>query len=111
MEHCFVRRIFMPVDDEKIKAALDDFEDDNFLDAKEKLAKEIAKARDEFLEKALELKNKLNPEPEEDEEETEEPEDDPEDEDEDPEDEDKEKEERRKRVQKSLKKKEKEDEE
>jgi hypothetical protein len=34
------------MDDEKVKAALDDFEDDKFMDAKEKLSAEIAKARD-----------------------------------------------------------------
>ena len=91
----------MTIDDEKIKAALDDFEDDNFLDAKEKLSKEIAKARDEFLEKALELKDKLNPEEEEEEEEEKEEEEEEEEEEEDEE----EKAKRRKRVQQSLKKK------
>jgi len=59
----------MPLDDEKVKAALDDFEADKFLDAKEKLSAEIARARDEFLQKALELKGEINPDPEEEEDE------------------------------------------
>jgi len=60
----------MPVDDEKIKGALDDFENDEFLSAKEKLSAEIARVRDEFLEKALELRGKIgDEEPEDDSEE------------------------------------------
>jgi hypothetical protein len=100
----------MPLDDEKVKAALDDFEADKFLDAKDKLSAEIARARDEFLQKTLELKGEINPDPEEEEDETEEDdtEDDTEDEDDDSEEEDEEKRKRKERVKARLAAKEKE---
>jgi len=100
----------MPLDDEKVKAALDDFEADKFLDAKDKLSAEIARARDEFLQKALELKGEINPDPEEEDDETEEEEaeDDTEEEDEDSEEEDEEKRKRKERVKARLAAKEKE---
>jgi hypothetical protein len=103
----------MPLDDEKIKAALDDFEADKFLDAKDKLSAEIARARDEFLQKALELKGEINPDPEEEEDEKEEEdaEDDSEDEDEDSEEEDEEKRKRKERVKARLAAKKKEEDE
>jgi hypothetical protein len=100
----------MPLDDKIIKAALDDFEADKFLDAKEKLSAEIARARDEFLQKALELKGEINPDPEEEDDETEEDDtkDDTEDEDDDSEEEDEEKRKRKERVKARLAAKEKE---
>jgi len=45
-----------PIDTEEIKKALDDFEDDKFTDAKEKITGEIQRARDEFLKDKLGLK-------------------------------------------------------
>jgi len=47
----------MPVDQEQIKKALDAFEDDEFVDAKEILQKEISKAKEEYLTKKLKLKD------------------------------------------------------
>lgn len=47
----------MPMDDEKVKAALDDFEEEKFSDAKEKLSAEIKKAKNEFLKDKLKLKS------------------------------------------------------
>lgn len=70
----------MAVDNEKVKDALDDFEDDKFTDAKEKLSDVIGKARDDFLKKALNLKGepekKEEPEDKEDEKEEKETKDD-----------------------------------
>lgn len=45
-----------PIDKDTIKRALDDFEDDKFTDAKEKITGEIKKARDEYLKDKLGLK-------------------------------------------------------
>ena len=59
----------MTVDQEKIKKALTDFEEDNYMDAKDAIGGEIRKARDTFLKDKLGLKNDINPEPEETEEE------------------------------------------
>ena len=47
----------MGIDTEKIRDALDHFENDEFVDAKEKLSTEISRAKDEFLKKKLELKD------------------------------------------------------
>jgi len=56
----------MPVDNEQIKKALDHFENDEFVDAKEILQKEILKAKNDHLKTKLELKGDadVNIEPE-----------------------------------------------
>lgn len=46
----------MTVDNEQIKKALDHFENDEFVDAKEILQKEILKAKNSHLKNKLELK-------------------------------------------------------
>lgn len=46
----------MPIDLENIKKVLDDFENDKYSEAEELLRKEVAKHRDEWLNKKLELK-------------------------------------------------------
>jgi hypothetical protein len=46
----------MPVDKKQIKKALDHFENDEYSEAQDILKKEIAKHRDEWIEKKLELK-------------------------------------------------------
>lgn len=46
----------MAVDNEQIKKALDHFENDEFVDAKEILQKEILKAKNDHLKTKLELK-------------------------------------------------------
>jgi len=46
----------MTVDNEQIKKALDHFENDEFVDAKEILQKEILKAKNDHLKNKLELK-------------------------------------------------------
>lgn len=94
----------MTVDSEKVKDALDDFEDDKFTDAKEKLSDVIGKARDEFLKKALNLKGEPEKREEpEDEKEKEETKDDAEKEDASSKED--EKKARKKRVSKAIKKK------
>ncbi len=45
----------MPVDVENIKKVLDDFENDKYSEAEDLLRKEVAKHRDEWLNKKLEL--------------------------------------------------------
>lgn len=45
------------MDNEKIKQALDSFENDKFTDAKDVLSQEIKDRRDDFLQKKLELKD------------------------------------------------------
>ena len=45
----------MPVDKEKIRQALDHFENDEYTEAQEILKKEIARHRDEWLGDKLEL--------------------------------------------------------
>jgi len=55
------RRIIMTIDKEKIKAALDDFEDDKFSDAKDILKGEISKQKNEWLKSKLELKDDIDP--------------------------------------------------
>lgn len=49
----------MPIDTEKVKKALDKFEEDDFVSADEILRKEIKDKRDEFLKDKLELKKDL----------------------------------------------------
>lgn len=51
----------MAIDKEKIKKALDSFEDDKFMDAKDVLSKEIKAAKYEFLEKKLGLSDPIEP--------------------------------------------------
>lgn len=53
----------MPIDKEKIKDALDSFENDDFVTAKETLSKEIGAKRDEFLKDKLNLRGDSAPEP------------------------------------------------
>ena len=52
------------MDKEKVKKALDHFENDEFVDAKEILKKEIAAHRDAKLKDKLELQNDITPAPE-----------------------------------------------
>ena len=52
----------MPVDNEQIKKALDHFENDEFVDAKEILQKEIRKSKNDHLKDKLELKQEIEPE-------------------------------------------------
>jgi hypothetical protein len=52
------------IDTEKIKKALDHFENDEFVDAKEILQQEIKKAKNEFVKNKLELKQDIEPQPE-----------------------------------------------
>jgi hypothetical protein len=51
----------MPIDKEKVKKALDQFQDDDFVGAKETLQPEIKKAKEEFLQKKLDLKDPITP--------------------------------------------------
>ena len=51
----------MPIDMEKIKQALDHFENDEYVDSKEVLQKEIRKAKNDFLKNKLELKSDIEP--------------------------------------------------
>lgn len=46
-----------------IRKALDHFENDEYVDAKEIISKEIAGKRDVFLQNKIELKNPINPVP------------------------------------------------
>lgn len=57
---------------EKIKKALDDFENDNFMDSKDTLRKEIRKKVNDYLKKEADLEKTVDNNPEEDEEEEEE---------------------------------------
>jgi len=52
----------MPVDNEQIKKALDHFENDEFVDAKEILQKEIQKAKNDHLKNKLDLKADIDAE-------------------------------------------------
>ena len=92
----------MAVDSEKVKDALDDFENDKFSDAKEKLSDVVKNARDEFLKKTLKLKGDK-------EEKKDDVKDDEKDVDADSDEKDDEKMKRKKRVSKAIKKKEKEE--
>jgi hypothetical protein len=49
------------MDTESIKKALDHFENDEFVNAKEILQKEIHSQRNEWLKDKLELKNEIEP--------------------------------------------------
>ena len=49
------------VDKEQIKKALDSFENDKFMDAKDVLSKEIKAAKYDYLEKKLELNDPIEP--------------------------------------------------
>ena len=53
----------MPVDNEQIKKALDHFENDEFVDAKEILQKEILKAKNSHLKDKLDLAADIEPLP------------------------------------------------
>lgn len=52
------------MDKEKIKKALDHFENDEFVDAKEILKKEISARKNEKIKDKLELQNDIDPKPE-----------------------------------------------
>jgi hypothetical protein len=52
------------MDKEKIKKALDHFENDQFVDAKDIISQEIKDHRDKFVQDKLGLKNEINPKPE-----------------------------------------------
>ena len=52
------------MDRDKIRKALDHFENDEFVDAKEIIQGEIAGKRDVFLKDKIGLKNDINPTPE-----------------------------------------------
>lgn len=49
------------MDNEKIRKAIDSFEDDKFTDAKDALKSEIAGKRDSFLKDKLGLKGEVSP--------------------------------------------------
>lgn len=51
----------MPVNSENIAKALDAFEADEYVDAKEILKKEIRTARNDYLGSKLKLKNSIEP--------------------------------------------------
>lgn len=51
----------MAIDKEKIKKALDSFENDKFMDAKDVLSKEIKAAKYDYLEKKLGLNEPIEP--------------------------------------------------
>ena len=50
-----------PIDTKEIKKALDSFENDEFVDAKEILSKEFKKAKNDFLKDKLDLKGDIDP--------------------------------------------------
>lgn len=52
------------MDKDKIKKALDHFENDEYVDAKEIIKKEIKSKRDTFIKDKVGLKNDINPAPE-----------------------------------------------
>ena len=52
------------MDRKKIRKALDHFENDQFVDAKDIISQEITGKRDVFLKDRLGLKNDINPIPE-----------------------------------------------
>lgn len=54
------------MDRKAIRKALDHFENDEFVDAKEIIAGEIAGKRDIFLQNRIELSNPINPVPDND---------------------------------------------
>lgn len=64
------------MDKEKIKKALDHFENDEFTDAKNIISSEIRKKRNDWMKDKLDLKESLNEKEEEDEDDEEEDKDD-----------------------------------
>jgi len=50
----------MPISKENIKKALDHFENDEYVEAKDILSKEISNYKDEWLKDKLELKNDIS---------------------------------------------------
>jgi hypothetical protein len=54
----------MPIDKKVVRKALDHFEEDDFVSAKEVLKPEIKKAKEDFLLKKLELKDPITNPPE-----------------------------------------------
>ena len=51
----------MPIDNEKIKSALDDFENDDFISSKDTIKAEIKGAISDYFKDKLELQNDLEP--------------------------------------------------
>lgn len=51
----------MPIDTEKIKKALDHFENDEYVASKEIIQGEIRKAKNDFLKNKLDLKTDVEP--------------------------------------------------
>lgn len=51
----------MPIDNQKIKSALDDFESDDFISAKDTIKSEIKGAISDFFKDKLELQKDLEP--------------------------------------------------
>ena len=51
------------MDRDKIRKALDHFENDEFVDAQDIIKREIAGQRDVFIKNKLDLKNDINPAP------------------------------------------------
>ena len=51
----------MGIDNKQIRKALDSFENDKFMDAKEILSKEFKSTKEDFIEKKLGLKNPITP--------------------------------------------------
>jgi ribosomal protein L23 len=51
----------MPIDTEKIKTALDDFENDDFISAKDSIKLEIKGAVSDYFKDKLDLQNDLEP--------------------------------------------------
>lgn len=49
----------MPIDKKVVRKALDHFEEDDFVSAKETIKPEINKAKEDFLQKKLELKDPI----------------------------------------------------
>jgi len=54
----------MPINKEKIKSAMDDFENDDFISAKDTLKAEVKGAITDYFKDKLELQNDLEPKPE-----------------------------------------------
>jgi len=49
----------MPTDKEKVKKALDSFEDDDYYNAEDEISKEIKKAKNDYFKKELDLENDI----------------------------------------------------
>ena len=54
----------MPIDNKEIKLALDDFEKDDFMGAKDRIKAQVKGAISNYYKDKLELKNDLDPQPE-----------------------------------------------